>query len=277
MSINKYVDQINAARDYVKSRYQDNISLALVLGTGLAGFEDKLKDSIEISYADIPDYPRSTAPSHAGKLIIGKLGVIHVICFSGRLHWYEGYSMKSVTFPIRLVGALGIPKLIVTNASGGINETFNQGDFVFIKDHINLFPDNPLRGENHEPWGSRFPDMSRAYDEDGLNTARHVCDRLDLEYKTGVYCGFPGPNLETPAEYSYLHHIGGDMVGMSTVPEVLVARHMGIAVMGISLVTNACYPPERIVETTVEDVIAMAASRQPVFMELVEEIIARWT
>ena len=273
MSLTEYVAQVQEAKRFVESRLATKPTTAIILGTGLSGFEDTLTDSIEIPYKEIPHFPISTAPSHKGKLIVGYLGDLIVICLSGRLHYYEGYSMWEVTFPIRMLGELGIQHLIISNASGGTNAEFNAGDLVFIRDHINLFPANPLRGQNHTAWGDRFPDMSRAYSENGLAVGRLACDQLGLPFMTGVYTGFPGPNLETPAEYSYINTIGGDMVGMSTVPEVIVARHMNIEVIGISLVTNACYPPERVIETSVEDVLKMAHEKSEIFISLVSHLI----
>ncbi|MCL4152179.1 UNVERIFIED_CONTAM: hypothetical protein GTU68_048668, partial [Idotea baltica] len=228
---------------------------------------------VEIHIVPSSYFPLSTAPSHKGKFIAGFSGHQPVICLSGRLHYYEGYSMWEVTFPIRLLGVLGIKTLVVSNASGGTNADFDSGDIVFIRDHINLFPSNPLRGQNQAEWGPRFPDMSQAYSRKALSIAKAACETLQLPFKTGVYTGFPGPNLETPAEYKYINRIGGDMVGMSTVPEVIVARHMDIEVMGISLVTNACFPPERVVETSVEDVLRMAHKKSKIFIKLVSHII----
>ncbi len=276
MSQLKYIDRVNEAASFIKLNHFEKIDLAVVLGTGLAGFEKMLENVVEIPYSKIPHFPKSTAPSHRGNIIIGKLGDNRILCFSGRLHWYEGYTMQEVTFPIRVAGVLGVKKLIVTNASGGLTAEIEGGDFVFIRDHINLFPDNPLRGPNYDIWGDRFPDMSQVYSLTALNIARDVCNKLNIPFKQGVYCGFPGPNLETPSEYQFLHRIGGDMVGMSTVPEVIVARHMKIGVCGISLVTNACYPPERIQETTVEDVLSMANSKQPIFQNLLSQMIQLW-
>lgn len=276
MELSQYVKHVLSASDHVTRLLNRTIDVAVILGTGLAGLEHELRDKIEVNYQDIEHFPLSTAPSHAGKFICGYIDNVCVLCLSGRLHWYEGYSMWNVTFPIRVLGSLGIKKIIISNAAGGISEHFEQGDFVFIRDHINLFPDNPLRGQNHDAWGPRFPDMSQAYSSEGLALASQVCGRLNIKFQQGVYCGFPGPSLETPSEYAYLNKIGGDLVGMSTVPEVLVARHMDIQVIGISLVTNVCYPPERIEETTVEHVIAMAQRKQPEFISLVKDLVRGW-
>ncbi len=273
MTIEQYVQQVHDAKSFISQRLDCDPKIAIVLGTGLSGFESDLTQKIEIAYKDIPHFPLSTAPSHQGKLVIGNLKGKAVICLCGRFHYYEGYDMWTVTFPIRVLGELGIKHLLLTNASGGTNETFDAGDLVFIKDHINLFPDSPLRGQNHTQWGPRFPDMSKAYAGEYLAIGKRACHKLDIQFKTGVYVGFPGPSLETPAEYEFIYKAGGDMVGMSTVPEVLVARHMNIGVAGISIVTNACYPPSRVKETTVEEVIEMAHRKSNVFKKLVSEII----
>lgn len=273
MKVDSYVQQVREAQEFLHRHISFDVSTAVILGTGLGGFENLLEKTIRIAYADIPHFPLATAPSHKGTLIAGVLHGKGVICLSGRLHYYEGYSMRQITFPIRLLGMLGIKHLIISNASGGTNEIFEAGDLVFIKDHINLFPDNPLRGQNHAAWGDRFPDMSEAYSLAGLAKGSAVCQELQIPFKTGVYVGFPGPNLETKAEYQYIHRIGGDMVGMSTVPEVIVARHMHIEVIGISLITNECYPPSHVKETSLEDVIEMARSKQEIFVKLVEKMI----
>ena len=181
--------------------------------------------------------------------------------------------MSEVTFAIRLLGMLKINKILLTNASGGTREDLYGGDIVFITDHINLFPENPLRGPNIDSWGERFPDMSEVYSKRGIEIGASVCADIDIPFKTGVYVGLQGPNLETPAEYQFAHRIGGDMVGMSTIPEVIVARHMNIEVTAISLVTNACYPPERVIKTTLEDVVHLAKSKEPVFTKLISQMV----
>ena len=268
-----YYDQLNEAKSFVASQIPSIPSIAIILGTGLDGFVASLVDTTIIPFDTIPNFPRSTAPGHAGELIVGTHGSQRLICLNGRVHYYEGYNMLETTFAMRLLGSLAIETVIITNAAGGTREDLIGGDIAFIHDHINLFPENPLRGPNIDEWGERFPDMSAVYSKRGLAIGKMVCEELNIPYKSGIYVGLQGPNLETPAEYQFVHRIGGDMVGMSTVPEVIVARHMGIEVIGISLVTNACYPPERIVETTLQDVINMAKSKEATFQSLISGLL----
>lgn len=272
-----YVDKVDEAAAFLQSKLTTlPAHIGIILGTGLNGFGERLQHTVTVAYQDIPHFPVSTVSSHAGKLIAGELHGQRIICLSGRFHWYEGYDMKEITFGVRVLQALGIKKLIISNAAGGTNEIFDAGDIVFIRDHVNLFPDNPLRGANHAAWGVRFPDMSEAYSSEGLRLAEAACTAHGETFHTGVYVGLPGPSLETKAEYNMVHRIGGDLVGMSTVPEAIVANHADMDVVGISMVTNACYPPERIQFTTLEDVINVANKRTPIFMDLVEHIIQHW-
>lgn len=210
----------------------------IVLGSGLGAFADELADSIEIPYRDIPGWPASTAIGHAGKLIIGRLGSQDIAVMAGRVHLYEGYTPQQVTFGIRVLGALGIRSMVFTNAAGGINLSLERGGLVLISDHINLQGSNPLVGENDETLGPRFPDMTEAYSGEYRRIARETAKELGIEVTEGVYAALLGPNYETPAEIRYLRAIGADLVGMSTVPEVIVANHMGMQVLGISCVTN---------------------------------------
>lgn len=219
-----------------------NISLrpkiALVLGSGLGSFADELTESIRIPYTTIPHFPISTAIGHAGQMVIGQLGETPVIVMQGRVHLYEGYSAQQVAFPVRVFGRMAVRAIILTNAAGGINLSYKQGALVLIKDHINLQGQNPLIGPNDNRFGERFPDMTRAYSESYRQIARHAAERLGQTLAEGVYAGLAGPSYETPAEIRYLRTIGADLVGMSTVPEVIAARHMGIDVLAISCVTN---------------------------------------
>jgi purine-nucleoside phosphorylase len=212
--------------------------VALVLGSGLGAFADDLAEATRIPYEKIPGFPRSTAIGHAGRLVIGKAGNVPVAAMQGRVHSYEGYSAKEVVFPMRVFGRLGIRAAILTNAAGGINLSFKQGALVIIRDHINLQGSNPLTGPNDERFGPRFPDMTQAYWKTYREFALSEAARLGVEVHEGVYAALSGPSYETPAEIRYLRTIGADLVGMSTVPEVIVARHMGIRVLGISCVTN---------------------------------------
>ncbi len=226
------------AAKFILSKTKLRPKIALVLGSGLGAFADGLTNATRIPYEKIPDFPSSTAIGHAGRLVIGKAGGIAIAAMQGRVHFYEGYSAQEVTFPMRVFGRLGIRAAILTNAAGGINLAFNQGALVVIRDHINLQDTNPLIGPNDERFGPRFPDMTESYAKPYREIALAEAKRLGIEVHEGVYAALSGPNYETPAEIRYLRTIGADLVGMSTVPEVIVARHMGIRVLGISCVTN---------------------------------------
>jgi len=212
--------------------------IAIVLGSGLGGFADELQDSVAIPYGDIPNFPRSTAVGHAGRLVIGKFGDLTVAAMQGRTHQYEGYSSRETAFPVRVLGRLGVKSLVLTNAAGGINAAYRQGALVMLSDHINLQGANPLNGPNDERFGPRFPDMSEVYCRSYRRMAQEAAAKLGIDLPEGVYAGLAGPSFETPAEIRYLRTIGADLVGMSTVPEAIVARHMGIRVLAISCVTN---------------------------------------
>src|ERR1700733_9968555 len=212
--------------------------IGLVLGSGLGAFADSLTDSTRVSYADIPTFPRSTAIGHAGQMVLGNAGSVPVAAMQGRAHLYEGYSAQEVTFPIRVFGRMGIRAVILTNAAGGINLTYSQGALVLLRDHINLQGTNPLVGANDDRFGVRFPDMSRAYDREYREIAREEALKLNISLHEGVYAALLGPSYETPAEIEYLRRIGADLVGMSTVAEVIAARHMEMKVLAISCVTN---------------------------------------
>ncbi len=212
--------------------------IAVVLGSGLGAFAEELKDSVAIPYTDIPNFPRSTAVGHAGRLVIGKIGELTVAAMQGRVHQYEGYSSREAAFPVRVLGRLGVRSLVLTNAAGGINSAYARGALVLLGDHINLQCNNPLNGPNDERFGPRFPDMTEAYSRDYRRLAQEAAGELGIDLKEGVYAALAGPSYETPAEIRYLRTIGADLVGMSTVPEVIVARHMGISVLAIACVTN---------------------------------------
>jgi purine-nucleoside phosphorylase len=212
--------------------------VAVVLGSGLGGFASALEDSVVIPYVDIPNFPRSTAIGHAGRLVVGKLGTVTVAAMQGRVHQYEGYSSREAAFPIRVLSRLGVRRLVLSNAAGGINPAYSKGALVLLSDHINLQGNNPLNGPNDDRFGPRFPDMSQAYDVRYRRIAQQAARELGYELPEGVYAALAGPSYETPAEIRYLRVVGADLVGMSTVPEVIVARHMGIGVLAISCVTN---------------------------------------
>lgn len=247
--------------------------LAIVLGTGLGQLVSEITDTYEFSYNDIPHFPVSTVEGHDGKLIFGKLGGRDILAMKGRFHYYEGYSMQEVTFPIRVMCELGIKTLFVSNAAGGANKDFHLGDLMVITDHINLFPEHPLRGKNI-PQGPRFPDMHEPYDKAMINMADSIAAEKGIKLVHGTYCGVQGPSYETPAEYRAYHIMGGDAVGMSTVPEVIVARHCGIKVFGISIITNEGISDSP-VETTHEEVQEAANNAQPLMTAIMKEMAAR--
>jgi purine-nucleoside phosphorylase len=232
-------ERAELAADFIFSRTSLRPSIALVLGSGLGAFADEFSNAVKIPYAEIPHFPRSTAIGHAGTLVLGTIGAIPVAGMQGRVHLYEGYSVKDVSFPIRVFSRMGVKAVILTNAAGGIKDQFTQGRLVVIKDHINLQGVNPLSGRNDERFGPRFPDMTVAYDRRFREITVGEGNRLGIGMYEGVYAALAGPSYETPAEIRYLRSIGADLVGMSTVPEVIAARHSGMRVLGISCVTNA--------------------------------------
>jgi purine-nucleoside phosphorylase len=231
-------NQIQNAASFINDKLKQQPKIGLILGSGLGVLADDIENPVKIPYNEIPGFPVSTVEGHAGQLVCGQLSGVEVIAMQGRFHFYEGYSMDKVTFPVRVMKELGIEKLIVTNAAGGVNESFEPGDLVIITDHINNMGTNPLIGPNDSRFGVRFPDMSEAYSKKLRAVAKEVADKNNLHVKEGVYFGNPGPVYETPAEVRMIRTMGGDAVGMSTVPEVMVARHSGIEVLGISCISN---------------------------------------
>ena len=266
-------EQILEAVDYLNERSGLKPKTGIILGTGLGGLVDHIKVASEVPYEDIPYFPVSTVQGHAGKLVFGYLKNRPVVVMAGRFHYYEGYSMREVVFPVRVLKFLGIDQLCISNVTGSINQNIDAGDIVIVRDHINLQPDNPLRGENDERLGPRFPDMLNAYDHDYRSAAVNQGKALGLPVHEGVYVALQGPNLESPAEYAFLNRIGADVVGMSTVPEVIAAKHMGLKTLVLSLVTNKCFPLDSIKETTVEEVIALAEKRSPQLALLVANMV----
>ena len=246
---------------------------AIILGTGLGQLASEITDTYEFPYEQIPNFPVSTVEGHAGKLIFGKLGGKDIMAMEGRFHFYEGYSMKEVTFPERVMYELGIRTLFVSNAAGGMNPKFKIGDLMIINDHINFFAEHPLRGKNCPP-GPRFPDMHEAYDHDLIALADKIAEEKGISVQHGVYVGVQGPTFETPAEYRMYRLLGGDAVGMSTVPEVIVARHCGIKVFGVSIITDLG-GFDTPVEVSHEEVQKAANAAQPVMTEIMREIIRR--
>jgi len=249
--------------------------IGIILGTGLGNLAEEIDIRKEIPYQEIPNFPLSTVESHSGKLLFGYLSGKPVVAMQGRFHYYEGYSLQQVTFPVRVMKRLGVQKLFISNAAGGMGKHLEKGDLLIIDDHINLHPDNPLRGKNYDELGPRFPDMSRAYDKDLISWAIEIGRKHHIRCHTGVYASVTGPNLETKAEYAYLYRIGADAVGMSTVPEVIVAAHCGLSVFAVSVITDIGFPPERVEVVSVEDVIAVAKAAEPNMTFLIKKLIER--
>ncbi|HMQ62420.1 MAG TPA: purine-nucleoside phosphorylase [Flavilitoribacter sp.] len=268
-------DQIQEAVRFIRSRSGFQPRFGIILGTGLSGLADEIDIETEIAYGEIPHFPESTAPGHRSRLILGHLEGIPVVAMAGRFHYYEGYSMQQVTFPVRVLKFLGIERLVISNASGGLVEDMETGEIVFVRDHINLQPENPLRGHNDERLGPRFPDMLGTYDRALNAIALGIAADRGIRAREGVYLGLQGPNLETPAESLYLRTIGADVVGMSTVPEVLVARHMDLPVFVLSVVANKSLPVSAIVPTTAEDVINAVRAVEPDMRAIVVEVLRR--
>lgn len=266
-------DQIQETLAAIRNRTDFKPRTGIILGTGLGNLTSDIEQVAEIPYKELPHFATSTVQSHQGKLVFGNLDRHPVVIMAGRLHYYEGWSMQQVTFPVRVMKMLGIEQLIITNASGGVNPHLQSGDIVVVRDHINLLPENPLRGENDERLGPRFPDMSVPYDPDLRSRALEIAKENNIRVLEGVYSAMQGPNLETPAEYVMLRQLGSDCTGMSSVPEVLVARHMDLRILMLSLVTNVAFPPGVIKETSVEDVIALAGAAEPKLRLLVKKLL----
>ncbi len=231
-------DTIQNAAGFLKKKYAESPKIGLILGSGLGVLAEEIENPVNIPYKEIPDFPVSTVEGHAGQLVFGRLSGVEVVAMQGRFHFYEGYSMDKVTFPVRVMKEMGVEMLIVTNAAGGVNESFAPGDLMIISDHINFMGTNPLIGPNDANLGVRFPDMSEAYTKQLRSMAKEIAARIGIDVKEGVYFGNPGPVYETPAEIRMVRTLGGDAVGMSTVPEVIVASHSGMKVLGISCISN---------------------------------------
>jgi purine-nucleoside phosphorylase len=231
-------EKAQEAAQFIKSKFDREIQVALVLGSGLGAFADEIENAVKISYEEIPHFARSTVEGHAGRLVLGEVAGVPVAVQQGRFHYYEGYDLKDVTFPIRVFGLLGIKNLILTNAAGSINSNFKPGSLMLIRDHLNLMGVNPLRGKNDERFGARFPDMSEVYSRKFQEIAKAAAKEMDFDLRRGVYCALSGPTYETPAEIHYLRYIGADAVGMSTVPEAIIAHHQGMKILAISCISN---------------------------------------
>lgn len=255
-----YYDQIIESTNYIKKKIDDLPEIAIVLGSGLGPLATEIKNEIELPYAEIPHFSPATVKGHDGKLIYGDLKGKKVIAQAGRYHYYEGYSMKEVTLPIRVFKALGAKVMLMASAVGGIHEDYYAGDITVVNDHINLHSENPLRGQNDDRLGVRFPDMSEAYSRRLIDECNRIARENDIKLHNSVYGGLPGPNLETKAEYNYLHKIGATVVGMSTVPEIIVAKHAGLESCVLTAVTNKCFPISEIKEVSHQEVIDVAST-----------------
>ena len=271
--MNTYLNSIKECAEFIRNSFSDIPKTAVILGTGLGKLADDIKEQKIINYSDIPNFPISTVEGHSGRLILGKLGNNPILAMQGRFHYYEGYSMQEVTVPIRIMKALGVETLLVSNAAGGMNPEFEIGELMIITDHINTFPEHPLRGKNYNELGTRFPDMSKAYDPELIAKAKEIAAKNNIRVKEGVYLGTQGPTFETPAEYKYFRIVGADAVGMSTVPEVIVAVHANMRVFGMSIITDLGVEG-KIVEVTHEEVQQVANSVQPKMAQIMRELIS---
>lgn len=272
-NMNAYQEQVEACADFLAKSVQAPLDLVIQLGTGLGDLAEAMEEAMVLSYAELPHFPKSTVTSHSGNLVIGRLAGKHCAILQGRFHWYEGYSARWVGFPIRVLSRLGAQIALITNASGGLNPTFQPGTIMVVADHINLLPDNPLRGPNVDAWGKRFPDCSKTYDEKLRNLLLHSAASLQFaEVCSGTYICVPGPSLETPAETRFLRMIGADAVGMSSIPEVLTALHAGMDVAALSVVANI-NNPDNFVPIRIEDIVAAAQAAEPRLRQLILHFI----
>ena len=258
----------------IRARTEAAPRLGIILGTGLGRLADEIDVETTIVYDDLPHFPISTVESHHGRLLFGTLGEVPVVAMQGRFHLYEGYTAQQVTFPVRVLAGLGVETLLISNAAGGMNPHYRRGDLMLITDHINFQGVNPLVGPNVDDWGPRFPDMSEPYDRDLRDLAEQQALEMGIRLQQGVYVAVLGPNLETKAEYRFLRALGADVVGMSTVPEVIVARHMGLRALGISVITDECFP-DALEPVSIEDVLAAAAEAEPKLTALMRAIAVR--
>lgn len=267
------LERVEEAAGFVRGQAPEAPDVAIILGTGLGNFAKKIRSAVTLSYRDIPHFPQSTAPSHASRLALGLVGKRRVVAMEGRFHCYEGYSAQDVAFPVRVMRRLGARVLILSNAAGGLNPEYRKGDLVVIEDHINLMGVNPLIGANEDRLGLRFPDMSEPYSRRLVALAEQAGRELGLAVRAGVYVGVTGPNLETRAEYRFMRQIGADLVGMSTVPEVLAGVHAGFEILALSVVTDVCLP-DSLVPVSIEEVIRVANEAGPKLDRLVEAVVS---
>jgi purine-nucleoside phosphorylase len=266
--------KINETVEYINSFKVNKPQVGIILGTGLGGLVNEIDIQHEIPYEEIPNFPVSTVESHSGKLIFGKMGNKNVVAMQGRFHYYEGYDMKQITFPVRVMKQLGIEYLLISNAAGTLNLGYKKASLMLITDHINLLPDNPLRGKNEDKLGPRFPDMSEPYDKNLNNKIRNIAKEMNITLHEGVYVAVSGPNLETKAEYKFLKKIGADAVGMSTVPEVIVANHMNLPCCAISVLTDEC-DPLHLEPVEISEILKAAALAEPFLTAIYKELVNR--
>lgn len=266
-------DQIKQTTDFLlqQTNHYSQPEIGIILGTGLGGLVETIDVDFQINYEEIPNFPVSTIESHKGKLIFGKISEKQVVVMQGRFHYYEGYSLSEVAFPVRVFKLLGIKTLMVSNAAGGLNPNFLKGDIMIISDHINQFPGNPLVGKNLDEIGDRFPDMYEPYSKTLISKAEKLASNLNIKTQKGIYIGLPGPMLETPAEYNYLRVIGGDAVGMSTIPEIIAAKHAGLACFACSVITDICYG--QIKPVNFKNILETASNTEPNLTTLFKELI----
>jgi purine-nucleoside phosphorylase len=272
--MSQYLDSIQEACKYIRTKTKTETPVGIILGTGLGGLALEIQKEVEIPYTEIPHFPTSTVESHAGKLIFGRLGGKNVVAMQGRFHFYEGYTMQQITFPVRVMKFLGVKTLLASNACGGMNPQYQPGDVMIMDDHINLLGDNPLRGKNEDSLGPRFPDMSEPYSKKLIALAEQIALEEKIKVQRGVYVAVMGPNLETRAEYRFLRYIGADVVGMSTIPEVIVARHMGIECLGFSIVTDECFP-DSLEPVDLPKIIKTAGEAEPKMTRIMKRVVEK--
>jgi purine-nucleoside phosphorylase len=267
-------NQIQDAVNYLKTRTRTIPDVGIILGTGLGALAHEIKAEVIIDYKDIPHFPLSTVESHKGKLIFGTLSGKNVVAMQGRFHYYEGYTMKQITFPVRVMKALGIKLICVSNIAGGMNPDYHRGDLMILNDHINMLGDNPLIGKNYDDLGPRFPDMSEPYSKEVINLAADIAIEEKIKVHQGIYLAVSGPNLETRAEYRLFRDMGADVVGMSTIPEVIVAVHSGLKVFGMTVISDECFP-DSLVPVSVDEIIKAAMEAEPKLTVIMKKVIER--
>ena len=272
--MSKLISNIKETLEVIRKHNSENYPVGIILGTGLGGLVKDINIKHQIDYEELPHFPISTVESHNGKLIFGTINGKNVVAMQGRFHFYEGYSMQQITYPVRVMKFIGVETLLVSNACGGMNPDYRKGDVMIMSDHINLLGDNPLIGKNEDELGPRFPDMSEPYSLELIELAEKIALENQIKVQKGVYVAVPGPNLETKAEYRFLRQTGADVVGMSTIPENIVANHMGMKVLGLSIITDECFP-DTLKPVNVEEIIAAAMQAEPKMTLIMKELIKR--